>query len=42
MGMLGLGLIPYPRWVRFMGPLVLKLLVVCVITLIIAVQIGYE
>jgi len=42
MGMLSLGRIPYPSWVRFVGPLLLKLLVVCVVTLVIAVQIGYE
>lgn len=41
MGMLGLGRIPYQRWLRFILPLVLKLFLVGSLALILAVQIGY-
>ena len=41
MGMLGLGKIPYQRWLSFIGPLLLKLLVVAAIALVVAVQIDF-
>ena len=41
MGMLGLGRIPFQRWVRFILPLLLKLYLVAIIALVIAVRIGY-
>ena len=41
MGMLGLGRIPYVRWVAFAGPLLLKLLAFAVGALTIAVAIDY-
>ena len=41
MGMLGLGKIPYQRWVRFIAPLLLKLFVVAAVALVMAVAIEY-
>ena len=41
MGMLGLGRIPFQRWVRFIVPLLLKLYLVAIVALIIAVEIRY-
>jgi uncharacterized ion transporter superfamily protein YfcC len=41
MGMLGLAKIPYQRWLAFIGPLLLKLLVVAVAALLFAVAIEY-
>ena len=41
MGMLGLGKIPYERWVQFIVPLLLKLLVVAIAALLFAVAIDY-
>lgn len=41
MGILGLAGIPYDRWFRFLGPLMLKLLVVCSLALMAAVAFGY-
>ena len=41
MGMLGLAKVPYQRWVRFVGPLLLKLAVVAAVALWIAVRIEY-
>lgn len=40
MGILGIAGIPYDRWLRFIAPLMLKLLVAGSITLVIAVSIG--
>ncbi len=40
MGTLALGRIPYGRWLRFAGPLLVKLLLVAAIMLIIAVYFG--
>jgi uncharacterized ion transporter superfamily protein YfcC len=42
MAILGMGGIPYDRWVRFVGPLLLKLLVAAAVALVIAVWIGYS
>jgi len=42
MGMLGLGKIPYQRWMRFVMPLMGKLYVVAVVAVSIAVWIGYR
>jgi uncharacterized ion transporter superfamily protein YfcC len=42
MGMLGLGQIPYEKWVRFMLPLFLRLIVLAGIFLAIAVWIHYQ
>ncbi|MFT5052004.1 MAG: putative ion transporter superfamily protein YfcC [Chlamydiales bacterium] len=42
MGMLGLGRIPYTRWLSFIVPLLVKLFAVAVAALLIAVAIGYE
>lgn len=42
MGMLGLGRVPYQRWVRFALPLLVKLFVVAVIALIVAVRIDLQ
>lgn len=42
MGILGLAGIPYSRWLRFIGPLVLKLLALSAIALVVAVWIGYS
>ena len=42
MGMLALARIPYQRWLRFVGPLLLKLYAVAILTLILAVQLGYD
>ena len=41
MGMLGLARIPYQRWLRFVGPLLVKLYVVAVVALVLAVRMGY-
>lgn len=41
MGMLGLGRVPFTRWLRFVLPLLAKLLVVAVIAVLVAVKIGY-
>ena len=42
MGMLALARIPYQRWLRFVGPLLLKLYTVAILALILAVQLGYD
>lgn len=42
MAILGLGGIPYDRWVRFAAPLLLKLLAAGAVTLVVAVLIGYS
>ncbi len=42
MGMLALGRIPFQSWMRFIGPLMLKLFVLASVFLVIAVRIGYE
>lgn len=42
MAILGMGGIPYDRWVRFAGPLLLKLMLAAAIALVIAVLIGYS
>ena len=42
MGILGLARIPYVTWVRFAGPLVLKLTAVAALALIAAVELGYR
>lgn len=41
MGILGLAGIPYARWVKFAGPLLLKLLLACSGAMIVGVIIGY-
>ena len=41
MGILALAQIPYQRWVRFVGPLLLKLYVVATLALLAAVKFGY-
>ncbi|SDB27955.1 Uncharacterized membrane protein YfcC, ion transporter superfamily [Pseudidiomarina indica] len=41
MGILGLAGIPYARWVKFAGPLLLKLLLACAGAMIVGVIIGY-
>jgi len=41
MGMLGLGKIPYQRWMRFVVPLMFKLYLVAIATLLFAVAIDY-
>ncbi|MDP6582398.1 MAG: TIGR00366 family protein [Vicinamibacterales bacterium] len=41
MGMLALARIPYQRWLRFVGPLLLKLYLVAVVALVVAVQLKY-
>ena len=41
MGMLALARIPYQRWLRFVGPLLLKLYLVAIMALVAAVQLGY-
>lgn len=40
MGTLALGRIPYSRWVRFAGPLLVKLLLVAIIMLVLTLYIG--
>ncbi|MFO7798200.1 YfcC family protein [Rhodohalobacter sp.] len=42
MGILGLAGISYDRWFKFIGPLILKLLVLASIALVVAVWIGYS
>ncbi len=42
MGILGLAGIPYARWVRFIMPLILKLLAASAVALVVAVAIGYQ
>ena len=41
MGILALAHIPYQRWIRFIGPLMVKLYVVAILALLAAVQFGY-
>lgn len=41
MGILGLAGIPYARWVKFAGPLLLKLLLACAGAMVVGVIIGY-
>jgi len=41
MGILALAHIPYQRWVRFVGPLLVKLYLVAILALLAAVQLGY-
>jgi uncharacterized ion transporter superfamily protein YfcC len=42
MAILGFAGIPYDRWVRFVGPLLVKLSLAAMLALVIAVVIGYE
>ena len=42
MGILGIAGIPYDRWLRFIFPLIIKLMIAGSITLAIAVMIGYS
>jgi uncharacterized ion transporter superfamily protein YfcC len=42
MGILGLAGISYDRWFKFIGPLILKLLVLASMALVVAVWIGYS
>ncbi len=42
MGILGMCGIPYDRWFRFIGPLILKLVVLGALALVVAVMIGYS
>lgn len=42
MAMLGAAGIPYGRWLKFIAPLVLRLLAVSAVALVVAVAIGYE
>ncbi len=42
MAILGMAGIPYDRWVRFVWPLLLKLLLLAAIALVVAVWIGYS
>ncbi len=42
MGILGIAGIPYDRWLRFIFPLIIKLMMAGSITLAIAVMIGYQ
>jgi uncharacterized ion transporter superfamily protein YfcC len=42
MGILGLAGIPYDKWFRFIYPLLIKLLILCAISLVVAVWIGYS
>ena len=42
MGILGLAGISYDRWLKFILPVILKLLVVCAVGLVVAVWIGYS
>jgi uncharacterized ion transporter superfamily protein YfcC len=42
MGILGIAGIPYGRWLRFIAPLVLKLLAAAAIILVAAVVLGYQ
>ena len=42
MGILGMCGIPYTRWFKFIGPLMLKLLLAGSISLVVAVLIGYQ
>ncbi len=41
MGMLALARIPYQRWLRFVGPLLVKLYLVAIAALMLAVRMGY-
>ena len=41
MGMLGLGRIPFQRWLRFIMPLMIKLFIAAAVVLVIAVKIEY-
>jgi uncharacterized ion transporter superfamily protein YfcC len=41
MGILGIAGIPYTRWLRFVLPLMLKLLLGGAVALVVAVWIGY-
>ena len=42
MGILGLASIPYDRWLKFIFPLIIKLLTVCAVALALAVRTGYS
>jgi uncharacterized ion transporter superfamily protein YfcC len=42
MAILGMGGIPYDRWVRFVAPLLLMLLAAGAVSLVIAVLIGFS
>jgi len=42
MAILGMGGIPYDRWVRFVAPLLVKLLLAAAVALVVAVLIGYS
>ncbi|MDZ7757691.1 YfcC family protein [Rhodohalobacter sp.] len=42
MGILGLAGISYDRWFKFIGPLIIKLLILASISLVVAVWIGYS
>ena len=41
MGMLALARVPYQRWLRFVGPLLVKLYLVAIAALVLAVRMGY-
>lgn len=41
-GILGMGAIPWDRWVRFLMPLMVKLWALCAVALVIGVWIGYS
>ncbi|MEM1080312.1 MAG: AbgT family transporter [Pseudomonadota bacterium] len=42
MGILGLAGIPYLRWLKFIVPLLLKLLLLAAVCIVVAVRIGYQ
>jgi uncharacterized ion transporter superfamily protein YfcC len=42
MAILGVAGIPFDRWVRFVAPLLLKLLLAAAVTLVVAVRLGYS
>lgn len=42
MGILGLAGIPYAKWLKFIVPLILKLLALATVAMVIAVQIGFS
>jgi len=42
MGILGLAGISYDRWFKFIGPLIIKLLILAAVALVVAVWIGYS
>lgn len=42
MGILGVCGVPYDRWLRFIGPLMLQLMAAASLTLVLAVLLGYR